>query len=163
MIFFIILCLLFCPYTDKKENKVSSHIRKFRRERLQSHMWLTASSNMTKYLRISSYCILGSPSSYMTLQPLRSKFPYIWGKINFLFYHCRDVAITFTKMTKNCKSYIKYLRPSCESRGCHMRPLYRPRLLLHQMNLEYTNILTLSSNFGIFTWSFSLRKTKHLP
>ncbi len=34
--------------------KFSSYIRKFRRERLQSHIWLTASTNM-KYLRISSY------------------------------------------------------------------------------------------------------------
>ncbi len=29
--------------------------------------------------------ILGSPSSYMTLQPILSKFPYIWGKFSFLF------------------------------------------------------------------------------
>ncbi len=39
----------------KKKIKFSSYIRKFRRERLQSHRWVTASSNMTKYLRISSY------------------------------------------------------------------------------------------------------------
>ena len=35
--------------------KNSSYIRKFRREQLQSHIWLTASSYMVKYLRISSY------------------------------------------------------------------------------------------------------------
>ncbi len=143
MILFIILCILLCPYTDKKENLISSYLRKFRWELLQSHIWLTASSNMTKYLLISSFCILGSPSSYMTLQPLRSKFPYIWGKFNILFYQCRDVAITFTNMTKKFKSYIRFLRPSCESRGYHMRPLYRPRLWLHQMNLEYKNISTI--------------------
>ena len=34
---------------------IPSLITKFRRERLQSHIWLTASSNVTKYLRISSY------------------------------------------------------------------------------------------------------------
>jgi hypothetical protein len=39
-------------------------------EQLQSHIWLTASSYVTKYLRISSYTVLESPSSYLTLQPL---------------------------------------------------------------------------------------------
>ncbi len=41
---------------------------------------------------MGKYCafphILGSSSSYMTLQLLRSEFPYIWGKFNFLFYQC---------------------------------------------------------------------------
>jgi hypothetical protein len=32
--------------------------------------------------------LLGSPSSYMTLQLLHSEFPYIWGKFDFLFYQC---------------------------------------------------------------------------
>ncbi len=39
----------------KKKIKFSSYIRKFRAEQLQSHIWLTASSYMGKYLRISSY------------------------------------------------------------------------------------------------------------
>ncbi len=56
-------------------------------EQLQSHIWLTASSYMGKYLRISSY-ILGSPSSYMILQLLHSEFPYIWGKFYSIFYQC---------------------------------------------------------------------------
>ncbi len=30
-------------------------------------------------------CILGSFSSYMTLHPIRSKFPYIWGSSVFFF------------------------------------------------------------------------------
>ncbi len=42
-------------YTDKKITKFSSYIRKSRRERLKSHIWLTASWYMTEYLRISSY------------------------------------------------------------------------------------------------------------
>ncbi len=33
--------------------------------------------------------ILGSPSSYMTLHPIPSEFPYIWGKLCFLFYQYR--------------------------------------------------------------------------
>ncbi len=44
--------------------------------------------NMVKYLRISSYTVLGCPSSYMILPPIPSEFPYIWGKFHFLFYQC---------------------------------------------------------------------------
>jgi hypothetical protein len=39
----------------KKKIKFSSYIRKFRMEKLQSHICLTASSNMRTYLAISSY------------------------------------------------------------------------------------------------------------
>ncbi len=39
----------------KKKRKFTSYIRKFRRDRVQSHVWLTGSPNMTKYLHISSY------------------------------------------------------------------------------------------------------------
>ncbi len=57
----------------KKKIEFSLNIRKFWVEQLQSHIWLTASPYMGKYLRISSY-IIGSPSSYMTLQLLHSNF-----------------------------------------------------------------------------------------
>ncbi len=70
----------------KKKRKFSSYIRKFRVEQLQSHIWLTASSYMGKYLPISSY--IRKPFlafSYMTLQLLHSEFPYIWGKLDFIF------------------------------------------------------------------------------
>ncbi len=67
----------------KNKIKFSSYIRKFRRERLQIHIWTTASSNITKYLFISSY-----------LQPPPSEFPHIWGKFNFLFYQCRHTMRT---------------------------------------------------------------------
>ncbi len=39
----------------KKNIKFSSYVRKFKMEQLQSHIWLTASSYLGKYLRISSY------------------------------------------------------------------------------------------------------------
>ncbi len=39
----------------KKKIKFSSFIRKFSMEQLQSHIWLTTSSYMGKYMRISSY------------------------------------------------------------------------------------------------------------
>ncbi len=34
--------------------------------------------------------ILGSPSSYMTLHPIPSEFPYLWGKFWFIFHQCRN-------------------------------------------------------------------------
>ncbi len=71
----------------KKIIKFFLYIRKFRREQLQSHIWLTASSYMGKCLRISSY-IRKPYLIYMTLQLLHSEFPYIWGKFYFLFYQC---------------------------------------------------------------------------
>ncbi len=37
--------------------------------------------------------ILGSPSSYMTLHPIPFEFPYIRGKICFLFYQCTDTCV----------------------------------------------------------------------
>ncbi len=60
--------------------------REFRRDRVQSHIWLKASSNMTKYLRFSSLC----PSSYMTLHPIPSEFPYLWANVYFIFYQRGD-------------------------------------------------------------------------
>jgi hypothetical protein len=73
-------------HTLIKKNKFFLIYKEFRRDRLQIHKWLTASSYMVKYLRISS---LGSHSSNMTLQPVPSEFPYIWGKFCYLFYQCR--------------------------------------------------------------------------
>ncbi len=53
--FFSLSASAWQTYTDKKKKiKFSSYIRKFGMEQLQSHIWLTASSYMTKYLRISS-------------------------------------------------------------------------------------------------------------
>ncbi len=41
--------------TDKKENKIFLIYKEVQKERLQSLIWLTASSYMVKYLHISSY------------------------------------------------------------------------------------------------------------
>ncbi len=42
-------------YTDKKDNKIFLIFKEIWKRALQSHIWLMASSYMTKYLRISSY------------------------------------------------------------------------------------------------------------
>ncbi len=97
-------------------------------EQLQSHILLTASSYMGKYFPISSYTVLGSPSSYMTLQLLHSKFPYIWGKFSFLFYQCTlqlSWQIYILKITvlyyilKNMRSnkIINKSNPNCNFNG----------------------------------------------
>jgi hypothetical protein len=77
--FCFILCIYFDEYmdpgghllgihTDKKENQIIL---------MYKEIQAVAKSYMGKYLRISSYTVLGSPSSYMTLQLLHSEFPYI--------------------------------------------------------------------------------------
>ncbi len=72
-------------YTDKKKKiKFSSYIRKFKRERLQSHLWLTASSYMVKYLRISSYVKPPFPHDFAT-DPVWISL-YIWEQFRYLFY-----------------------------------------------------------------------------
>ncbi len=46
---------LYSKYTDKKEKKIFLIYKEIQWDRVQSHIWLTASSFMVKYLRISSY------------------------------------------------------------------------------------------------------------
>jgi hypothetical protein len=67
----------------KKKTKFSSYIRKSKRKQLQSHM---LQSHI--WLNICAFPpILGSPSSYMTLQPLPSEFPYtVYDKNIILFF-----------------------------------------------------------------------------
>ncbi len=38
--------------------------------------------------------IWGGRKSYMTLQPLPSGFPYIWGKFCFLFHQCNNCQVS---------------------------------------------------------------------
>ncbi len=65
------------------KNKIKGN-KEIRRDRMQSHIWLTSSSYMGKICAFPHQ--LGSPSSYMTLHPIPSEFPYIWGKILFSFF-----------------------------------------------------------------------------
>ncbi len=73
-------------YTDKREIKFSSYIRKFRMEQLQSHIWLTASSCKGKYLSFSSY--IRKPFLIYCFATAPFWIAYIWGKFYFLFYQC---------------------------------------------------------------------------
>jgi hypothetical protein len=65
--------------------KFSSYTRKFRRDRVQSHLWLTASSYRVKYFRISSYIRKPFLIYYFVHDP-------IWISLNmrkmlFSFFH----------------------------------------------------------------------------
>ncbi len=64
-------------------------------EQLQSHIWLTSSSsgNIEAFPHI-----LGSPSSYMTLQLLHSVFSHIWWKFSFLCYQCNRMPKRLRKI-----------------------------------------------------------------
>ncbi len=71
----------------KKKIKFSSYIRKFRMEQLQSHIWLTASSYMVKYLRISSY--IRKPFLIYDFATAPLWISLYMRKFDFLFYQCR--------------------------------------------------------------------------
>ncbi len=64
------------PYIDKKENQIFLKCKEIQK-------W-SSCKVIEDYLHISLYCILGSPSSCVTLQLLHSEFPNIWGKLDIL-------------------------------------------------------------------------------
>ena len=80
-------------FTAKQENTIFLIfcIMKFRMEQLQSHVWLLLTSNGPPHIwgNICAFRhILGSPSSYMTLQLLQLWISLYMEKILFLFYQC---------------------------------------------------------------------------
>jgi hypothetical protein len=88
----------FSSCTDKKENQIFLIYKEIQNEAVSK-------SFMTNGLLIiwgdifAFPHILGSPSSYMTLQLLHSEFIYIWGKFDFLFYQCSHICpgLTFAQ------------------------------------------------------------------
>ncbi len=72
----------------KKKINFSSYIRKFRMEQLQSHIWLTTSSYMRKYLHISPYIRKPFLIYDFAIAPLWTSL-YMRTFV-FLFYQCRD-------------------------------------------------------------------------
>ncbi len=67
-------------------------MREFRRDRLQNHIWLTASSYMVKYFRISSYIRKPFLIHDFATAP-------IWNslyeeKFGFLFYQCSYLSVS---------------------------------------------------------------------
>ncbi len=71
-------------YTDKKEKKIFFGYKKIQNGAVsKSYTQLTAPHILRNICAIPH--ILGSPSSYMTLQLRHSEFLYICGKFDFLF------------------------------------------------------------------------------
>ncbi len=91
--FFLAVGLCLRTFTDKKENQIFLIYKEIRNGAVaKSYMSnCLLIYDYSKYLRISSY-ILGSSSSYMTLQLLLSEFHYIWGKFS-LFYQCIKLCL----------------------------------------------------------------------
>ncbi len=96
-------------YTDKKKIKFfliykeiqNGAVAKLYMTNKPPHIWL----NICAFPHI-----LGSPSSYMTLQHLHSKFPYISGKLDFLFISVPPK--TFTIHILYIRSHIPIPNPS---------------------------------------------------
>jgi hypothetical protein len=81
-------------HTDKKYYKLFLIYKDMNADRIRCkviydwrppHIWL----NICAFLHI-----LGNPSSYMTLHPIPSEFPYIWGKFSFLFIRAASYIIS---------------------------------------------------------------------
>jgi hypothetical protein len=86
-------------YTDKKENQIFPIcIRKFRRDRLQCHIWLTAHI----WLNICAFHhILGSPSSYCIWLCTRSHLNFLIYEVNFVFFVYQCVSYGSYGVCKN--------------------------------------------------------------
>ncbi len=84
-----ILVFFSSVHTDKNENKIFLIFKKIQRDRMLSHIWLTASSFTVKYLCISSYIrksfLIGD------FAPDPSELPYM-RKILFSFLSVHDIA-----------------------------------------------------------------------
>jgi hypothetical protein len=99
--------------TDKKENKFSSYIRKFRMKQLQSHIWLTTSSYMGKYLHLSSYIRKPFLIYDFATAPLWISLYCIEGKFIFIFYQCAETRkkskffFVSTLPAPRCRSWYK--------------------------------------------------------
>ncbi len=79
---------------------------------------------MVNNLRISWYTVLESPSLYMNLQSITSKFPYLWGKFRFSLFISAVVVhnsfqtcflqqrkhLCFCKINLHCKDTIPKIR-----------------------------------------------------
>ncbi len=90
----------FGNHTDEKEHKIFLTCKEIKRDRVQSHLWLTASSYMGKNFIISSYS--RSPSLYMTLHPIPSEFPYTVYEENLVFFSKIWVCMVHVKLDTSC-------------------------------------------------------------
>ncbi len=139
----------YMPTLITKKRTVSSHIRKFRMEQLQSHIWLTASSYMVKYLCISSYISKHFLIYDFATAPLwiSSYMRKIWCSFLTVYYHA-----CWGKQSLFCSFPVPdyTIRKSTSQWFCP--PLSKPfRKPLEQQAIKFRNI-------GCLIWSFPLRQ-----
>jgi hypothetical protein len=71
----------------KKKIRLSSYIRKFRMEQLQSHIWLTASSYIWWNICAFPHILESLPHIWLCNCSILN-FPSLWVKFYFIFYQC---------------------------------------------------------------------------
>jgi hypothetical protein len=141
----------------KKKIKFSSFIRKFRVEQLQSH-WLTASSYMGKYLRISSY--IRKPFLIYDFATAPLWISFYMRKIRFSFLSVHTCTILdsweFQKM-----NFGKVISPHAN----FVSPLLKTyKLSLHSTKFYVQNFAKLQSrrfsqgNFPVVKFGFGHKK-----
>ncbi len=81
-----------------KKTKFSSYFRKFRKDRVQSYIWLSASPYMNKYF-VHFLIFLGSPSSYLTLHLILFWISLFMRNIFFSFFNSTGHICTWTWQT----------------------------------------------------------------
>ncbi len=126
-------------YTDKKENKIFL---------IYKERGIGCKSYMTNGLLIYGEAfphILGSPSSYMTLHPIPSEFPYIWRKFCFLFYRC---TIPYPELSSGAREpLIEYVKPLTSPFPPKQQGRQKTRGKLafsHCIHIQYTYTLYIS-------------------
>ncbi len=72
----------------KNKTKFASYIRKFRWDRVHSHVWGRASQYMRKCTNIFTIYEDWRSLVIYDFAPEPSEFPNIWGKFYFIFYQC---------------------------------------------------------------------------
>jgi hypothetical protein len=88
-------------YTDKKENQIFLLSKEMQRRSVAKSYMTNSLLSANIRLNICAFPhihVLGSPSSYMTLQPIPSEFPYIETNFVFFFYQWQrlGVVVVFT-------------------------------------------------------------------
>ncbi len=98
--YYVMSICYWLPYTEKKENKISSYIRKFRVEQLQSHIWgrlpyIWGNAQTFPHIQYEEAVVI---YEWMTLELRHSEFPCIWGKFDFLFYQCTYICCELAEL-----------------------------------------------------------------
>ncbi len=150
--FYVCACTgsLLAPGTlIKKKIKFSSYMRKFRMEQLQSHIWLTASSYMGKYFRISSN--IRKPFLICDFATAPLWISLYMRKILFYFYQC--TINQMISINLGCLFISDYFQDG-KVGHVFVSNFCRPQVQAVQLNI---------SSFSPFDWSTSTGSVRSVP